>query len=134
MDIVEYLKKKGIKVEQSRDIIKLRCFLPGHDHETVPSFAIYPDTDSFYCFGCKRGGDLKRLMTIMGDPVPTELLDMTPSLVLNIKINPKRPLSYRVIRCINRIRRLRPGYKNQTKLDRIVTALVNLEEPQEIKN
>jgi hypothetical protein len=29
---------------------------PLHDDKS-PSFHIYPDTNSWYCFGCKRGGD-----------------------------------------------------------------------------
>ena len=128
MDIVEYLNKKGMDIKPSSNIHKVKCFLPGHDHETIPSFTIYTDTDSFYCFGCKRGGDLKRLMTIMGDPVPTELLDITPSIVLNVKFNPKRPIEQRIIRCVNRIRRLRPHYMNQARLDKILVALINIEE------
>ena len=126
MDIVEYLNKKGILVKPTSNIHKIKCFLPGHNYETIPSFTIYTDTDSFYCFGCKRGGDLKRLMTIMGDPIPAELIDATPALTLNIKINPKRSLEDRVVRCVNTIRRLRPTYKNQAKLDRIVTALIGI--------
>jgi len=30
---------------------------PLHE-ETVASFRYYPDTDSFYCFGCRKGGDV----------------------------------------------------------------------------
>jgi len=29
---------------------------PLHD-DSSPSFHVYPDTNSWYCFGCKRGGD-----------------------------------------------------------------------------
>lgn len=126
MDIISYLNKKGIPVHPTGNIHKIKCFLPGHDHETIPSFTIYKDTDSFYCFGCKQGGDLKRLMTILGDPIPAELIDTTPNMMLNIKINPKRPVEARIVRCINTIRRLRPTYKNQAKLDCIVAALINI--------
>lgn len=34
-----------------------RCPLPGHDDKT-PSFTVYPETNSYYCFGCLRGGDV----------------------------------------------------------------------------
>jgi DNA primase len=35
-----------------------RCPLPGHDDRT-PSFTVYPETNSWYCFGaCQRGGDV----------------------------------------------------------------------------
>lgn len=33
------------------------CLCPFHE-ETQPSFCIYTDTNSFYCFSCKRGGDV----------------------------------------------------------------------------
>src|SRR5215208_7099054 len=32
------------------------CILPDHEEKT-PSFLVYEDTNSFYCFGCKVGGD-----------------------------------------------------------------------------
>ncbi len=35
-----------------------RCPLPGHDERT-PSFTVYPEQNSWYCYGaCKRGGDV----------------------------------------------------------------------------
>ena len=37
-----------------------RCPLPGHDDKT-PSFYVYPETGSFWCFGCQRGGDVVHL-------------------------------------------------------------------------
>ncbi len=37
-----------------------RCPLPGHEDRT-PSFVVYEDTNSAYCFGCERGGDVVRL-------------------------------------------------------------------------
>jgi hypothetical protein len=41
-----------------------RCPLPDHDDAT-PSFSVYEDSDSWYCFGCGRGGDLIQLTGLM---------------------------------------------------------------------
>jgi hypothetical protein len=38
------------------DRLVCRCPFPDHPDDS-PSFVLYPD-DSFYCFGCRRGGDL----------------------------------------------------------------------------
>jgi hypothetical protein len=37
-----------------------RCPLPKHEDRS-PSFTVYPDTDSFFCFGCLVGGDVIEL-------------------------------------------------------------------------
>jgi DNA primase len=37
-----------------------RCPLPDHEDKT-PSFTPYPETQSFFCFGCLRGGDVVEL-------------------------------------------------------------------------
>src|SRR4051794_4466941 len=37
------------------------CFLPGHLNDDTPSFAIDPDKQFFYCFGCGAGGDVIEL-------------------------------------------------------------------------
>lgn len=34
-----------------------RCPLPDHEDRT-PSFTVYPTNNSWYCFGCLRGGDV----------------------------------------------------------------------------
>jgi DNA primase len=36
------------------------CPLPNHDDST-PSFHVYPETESFFCFGCLQGGDVVTL-------------------------------------------------------------------------
>ncbi len=36
---------------------KCRCPLPGHEDMT-PSFIVYEASDSSWCFGCQRGGDV----------------------------------------------------------------------------
>ena len=37
-----------------------RCPMPDHDDRS-PSFTVYPETDSFFCFGCLAGGDVIEL-------------------------------------------------------------------------
>src|SRR5215211_4248019 len=37
-----------------------RCPLPNHNERT-PSFTVYTETNSWYCFGCLEGGDVVEL-------------------------------------------------------------------------
>lgn len=43
-----------------RDRLRARCPLPGHEDRT-PSFVVYLATDSAWCHGCQRGGDVADL-------------------------------------------------------------------------
>jgi DNA primase len=36
------------------------CLLPNHEDRS-PSFVVYPETNSWYCFSCLRGGDVVEL-------------------------------------------------------------------------
>lgn len=40
-----------------------RCPLPDHEDKT-PSFTVYPGTNSWFCYGCVRGGDVVELYRI----------------------------------------------------------------------
>jgi CHC2 zinc finger len=40
--------------------LRRRCPLPDHEDRS-PSFVIYPETQSFFCFGCLHGGDVVEL-------------------------------------------------------------------------
>ncbi len=40
------------------------CPFPDHD-DSSPSFYVYPENGSCYCFGCMRGGDVFRFLEIM---------------------------------------------------------------------
>lgn len=44
-----------VPLQRSGRYYKCRC--PFHSERT-PSFVVYPDTESFYCFGCGAGGDV----------------------------------------------------------------------------
>lgn len=53
--LVTLLKHYGIKLDpQNR---KITCPFPKHKNgrESTPSFWYYPDTNTFWCFGCKTG-------------------------------------------------------------------------------
>jgi hypothetical protein len=40
--------------------LRRRCPLPDHEDRS-PSFVVYPETQSFFCYGCLRGGDVVEL-------------------------------------------------------------------------
>jgi DNA primase len=40
------------------------CLLPNHEDRT-PSFVVYPETNSWYCFACLRGGDVVELARLV---------------------------------------------------------------------
>src|SRR5215211_8117659 len=42
------------------DTWSANCPLPDHEDKT-PSFVIYPESESWYCYGCLRGGDVVEL-------------------------------------------------------------------------
>lgn len=46
-------KKYNIIIDSYNKTIS--CPLPNHSKDSTPSFKYYPDTNSFYCFGCKSG-------------------------------------------------------------------------------
>ncbi len=48
------------------------CPIPGHDERTA-SFTVYPETNSWYCFGaCQRGGDVVNLAAAAWGYSPNE--------------------------------------------------------------
>lgn len=61
MDILELLNKYQIKVEKIGDKYRTNCPFPDHQDDS-PSFILYPNTNSFYCFGCQRGGDVAQFL------------------------------------------------------------------------
>ena len=47
--------------KRSGKIIRVRCPFQGH-RDSIPSFTIYPDTNSWFCFGGCGGGDAIRFI------------------------------------------------------------------------
>ena len=54
-NIVQVIQQEGISLKKFARRYKALCPLY---HENTPSFTVYPDTQSFYCFGCNEGGDV----------------------------------------------------------------------------
>lgn len=55
MNRIEDVVSSYVTLKRTNRISK--CLCPFHSEKT-PSCTIYPDTDSFYCFGCGAGGDV----------------------------------------------------------------------------
>jgi hypothetical protein len=65
VDIVSYIERFG-PLRQSGRTHRGKCSLPGHTDERTASMYVYPDTNSFYCFGCNRGGDVIEYAKLQG--------------------------------------------------------------------
>jgi DNA primase len=53
--IRDVIAAHGVALRESGAHLVGHC--PFHEDEH-PSFAVYPETRSFYCFGCSAGGDV----------------------------------------------------------------------------
>lgn len=53
--LMAVLAEYGIEIKREGSVI--RAFCPFHQDTGRPNFTIYEDTDSWYCFACKEGGD-----------------------------------------------------------------------------
>src|SRR5271165_5157449 len=64
-DMITIFKSYGINFDgYGGRLIKICCPLPNHNDKS-PSFYYYAETNSFNCFGCKRGGKAVQLVSIM---------------------------------------------------------------------
>jgi DNA primase len=61
MDIISLLEDYGLELETHGSLYKILC--PFHT-EASASCIIYPDTNSFYCWGCHEGGDLIKFISL----------------------------------------------------------------------
>ena len=52
---IENIISSYVNIKRAGRISKGVC--PFHNEKT-PSFTVYPDTQSYYCFGCGNGGDV----------------------------------------------------------------------------
>lgn len=73
-NFVEYCEALGIELRSSGNRFVAHCPLPTHNGtDTNPSFTIYPETGTFYCFGCLNGGDAFELARLLGKEPPVVL-------------------------------------------------------------
>lgn len=56
---IETIISSYVNIKRNGRICRGLC--PFHNEKT-PSFTVYPDTQSFYCFGCGEGGDVIRFI------------------------------------------------------------------------
>lgn len=54
LDLVEIVEESGVRLRQVGRAFQGFC--PFHDNTRTPAFTVYPDTQSFYCFGCQASG------------------------------------------------------------------------------
>ena len=56
INIRDFMERRGYKIEfDSPNRSKIKC--PLHNEKT-PSFVIYAESNSYYCFGCHTGGSI----------------------------------------------------------------------------
>ena len=53
-----------VELHPAGRLLQAKCPLPGHE-DTGPSFTVYTNNQSFYCFGCNRGGDVFKFIQLV---------------------------------------------------------------------
>lgn len=71
IDLVSLIQSHGFPLKKSGSRYARQC--PFH-HEKTGSFTVYPESNSFYCFGCGAGGDAATfVMKLYGCSFPEAL-------------------------------------------------------------
>ncbi len=63
MSIVELCEKYSLELTKQGSLFVTFC--PFHRDENRPNFTIYPETDSYFCYTCSKGGDVVDLFARM---------------------------------------------------------------------
>lgn len=59
-DILSVLDLYKVDYTMSGNIAMVHCLF--HPHDNTPSMAVYPDTNSFFCFACQQSGTTETLV------------------------------------------------------------------------
>lgn len=63
LDIVSVFRHYNFDLKESSN--RYVCLCPFHNDKNTPNLTIYPETESFYCFTCKKSGDALTLISFM---------------------------------------------------------------------
>ncbi len=90
VDLAERLCGPG-QLRRSGNTWTARCPLPDHEDKT-PSFVVYPETESFFCFGCLHRGDVVELARLAWGHDERDARDVAGYLLLEFGYEvPRRP-------------------------------------------
>lgn len=108
VDILELMEAHDVHLRPAGSgTFKALCPLPHHDEKT-PSFTVYPDSGSFYCYGCGARGDVfdfLREVVSMSFPESVEYLGQRVGVVLEHEVDSSRSAPKAPIAEINAVAR-----------------------------
>lgn len=137
--VLDILERQGVKLKQVGANM-YRCKCPFHNDPT-PSFTVYTDTDSFYCFACGNSvsGGPVQLLKLYHLPIPKELYektndpikdatsDITIKDLLTKQLQMVSTKKLQIYPTIIRIRKLRKAGRHQKWLSSIVMNIIKKE-------
>ena len=94
LDIVSIFKHYGFELKESGD--RFVCLCPFHNDRNTPNLTIYPSSNSFYCFTCKKSGDALTLISFMEKKPVYEIMKELGTTFIKYKLtsNYKRPVDF----------------------------------------
>ena len=103
--LIDILHVYNVNLKRSGN--KYKAFCPLHDDRHTPNFFYFPETDSFYCFSCHKGGGALDFIAYKENMNKKDILKLwNENIKLDIKINKKdfdyKKLSYMMLTLIAR--------------------------------